>query len=752
MRTCPNCRQPVEDDQTFCPSCMSPITHIPNIVAVCRFCGKPLDPETRCCTGCGRSGDAIEDSADRWKTGPLFTGPEVENEAAPVPAAPAQPVKKTSRAVPAPPAKKPLRPVPTPPAKEPRRAAPRQENEVTYVDPSVKPEKKRTVKKWLPILLSVAGGTALAVALILLVPTLTAPKRTETESDRTAYADESNSDEALTASTEMASVTEVEPATADTTAQQTTDAASSTPAVTDAQTSVSSAAPSGPSPAAVSDTTRPKETPSSSTEGPTSPQQPQSVSVANVVGKTQEEAFRTLYSQGFGVNIESTYSSTVAKGKVVKQQPASGTLKPGAIVTIYISEGPEPPTSAVVANVVGKTQSDAVNTLQGQGFTVIVEPVYSDSVAKGRVVRQQPASGSLKLGASVTIQISNGPKPADPPTTAAVANVVGKTQSDAVATLQGQGFSVTVESTYSSSVAKGKVVSQQPASGTLKLGASVTIYVSNGPQPVTVSFNANGGTAAYASKSVTPGETYGDLPFAAKDYCNFEGWYTSDGTRVTPSARVSSTGSHTLTARWTDKPNSGWVRESAMPAGAMVIDAKYTYTVHETKTTGSASEAGWIQSGKEVSGWSDWQGPVTTKPTDASLDVKSEEYTVSTKTLYKYSRYISDDKSITGPTKGYWGLGEYKRYCGNLEETKWLDRAFNNTGAEGKYQKYKDPKGEYKWTWYNQVTQKEETKGTRWYYREPVYSYSYYRDVDGESASLPGGATNVVKWVIYRER
>ena len=171
MRTCPNCRQPVEDDQTFCPSCMSPITHIPNIVAVCRFCGKPLDPETRCCTGCGRSGDVIEDGADRWKTGPLFTGPEAVNEAAPAPAAPAQPVKKTSRAVPAPPAKKPLRPVPTPPAKEPRKAAPRQENEVTYVDPSAKPEKKRTVKKWLPILLSVAGGTALAVALRYLYTT-----------------------------------------------------------------------------------------------------------------------------------------------------------------------------------------------------------------------------------------------------------------------------------------------------------------------------------------------------------------------------------------------------------------------------------------------------------------------------------------------------------------------------------------------------------------------------------------------------
>ena len=69
----------------------------------------------------------------------------------------------------------------------------------------------------------------------------------------------------------------------------------------------------------------------------------------------------------------------------------------------------------------------------------------------------------------------------------------------------------------------------------------------------TVSFDANGGTVSPTSKTVTNGETYGDLPTATRSSYSFDGWFTSvsGGTQITSSTTVDLTADRTLYAHWT---------------------------------------------------------------------------------------------------------------------------------------------------------------------------------------------------------
>ena len=69
---------------------------------------------------------------------------------------------------------------------------------------------------------------------------------------------------------------------------------------------------------------------------------------------------------------------------------------------------------------------------------------------------------------------------------------------------------------------------------------------------ITISFDANGGSADSDATLATFGDTYGELPEASRENYTLDGWYTyaSGGIKVTETTKVIKPLDHTLYARW----------------------------------------------------------------------------------------------------------------------------------------------------------------------------------------------------------
>jgi eukaryotic-like serine/threonine-protein kinase len=135
-----------------------------------------------------------------------------------------------------------------------------------------------------------------------------------------------------------------------------------------------------------------------------------------------------------------------------------------------------------VANVEGFTKDGATTALTNQRFKAAFKDGYSQTVAQGVVISQDPAPGALATpGATVTVTISQGPQPVQ------LQDVTGKTFDAARSVLAGQGFIVNQQQASSDTVAQGVVISQNPAANAqAPKGSTVTLTVSTGPTQVTV--------------------------------------------------------------------------------------------------------------------------------------------------------------------------------------------------------------------------------------------------------------------------
>ena len=204
---------------------------------------------------------------------------------------------------------------------------------------------------------------------------------------------------------------------------------------------------------------------------------PHKATIPSAKGVTVD-AYRTqLEALGFAVVIGAQhYDLTVPDGYVLKVSPDPGTvLKKGETVTVTPSLGPPP---VPVPSVVGKTLADATRLLQKAGFVVpdTHKERYDKVVPVGSVVAQSPATGNAPKGSDVTLVTSKGPPPVGVP------DVVGRTQDSATAKLHAAGFTVSSETAFSDSVAKGRVISTSPGGGLqAPFGSDVKLKVSLGP-------------------------------------------------------------------------------------------------------------------------------------------------------------------------------------------------------------------------------------------------------------------------------
>ncbi len=198
------------------------------------------------------------------------------------------------------------------------------------------------------------------------------------------------------------------------------------------------------------------------------------VQVPDLKGKSADDAQKALDAVGLsGKQGDTVYSDDVDEGKVASQDVSAGDkANKGDTIVYHLSKGSE---QVSIPNVQGMGQSNATSKLENAGFTVKVATKESSDVEKG-VVISQDKTGTAKKGDTITITVSSGTSSVDVP------NVVGKTEADAKKAIEAANLKWDTQTQTSSTVAKGSVISQTPASGkSVTKNTVITLVISGGP-------------------------------------------------------------------------------------------------------------------------------------------------------------------------------------------------------------------------------------------------------------------------------
>lgn len=141
-------------------------------------------------------------------------------------------------------------------------------------------------------------------------------------------------------------------------------------------------------------------------------------------------------------------------------------------------QGPTNTTGGIsVVSVEGLTYDDAYKALTDQELLVLRVFEKSDTVEEGFVIRQEPAAGTAVVANTpITLYVSAGKDEIQIP------NLVGMTEADAVANLQGMQLVVgTITVVESPTVPEGNVIATDPPSGQKVVpGSTVNLVLSNG--------------------------------------------------------------------------------------------------------------------------------------------------------------------------------------------------------------------------------------------------------------------------------
>jgi beta-lactam-binding protein with PASTA domain/tRNA A-37 threonylcarbamoyl transferase component Bud32 len=205
------------------------------------------------------------------------------------------------------------------------------------------------------------------------------------------------------------------------------------------------------------------------------------IAVEDVSGLTEEDALRAIQAQGLVAIPNRENSDAVDSGLVIRTDPAAGSqVEEGATVTVIISAGIE---QFPVPSLVGLDQTTAVDLILRQGFKLgQVIPDAESTAAPGTVISQEPLGNvTAPAGATVDIVVAAGPE------TVALSDLTDLTERDATAALQSLGLFFEIQTEFSDEVDRGRVIRTTPDAGVeLAIGATVTLVVSDGPEPVVV--------------------------------------------------------------------------------------------------------------------------------------------------------------------------------------------------------------------------------------------------------------------------
>lgn len=125
---------------------------------------------------------------------------------------------------------------------------------------------------------------------------------------------------------------------------------------------------------------------------------------------------------------------------------------------------------------------------------------------------------------------------------------------------------------------------------TVTVSAARTFYAQFTPASYTITFDPGDGELETTTKSVTYGDTYGELPEPTRAGYSFFAWFTEEdgGTQITPETKVDITADQTLYASWIKST----VFSVTVPATLPIIVDQYgqVHTVHASIVNNSSED------------------------------------------------------------------------------------------------------------------------------------------------------------------
>ena len=193
--------------------------------------------------------------------------------------------------------------------------------------------------------------------------------------------------------------------------------------------------------------------------------------------------------------IDEAFSETIPAGQTFDQSTAANdTVRPRQVVHVKVSTGPQP---RQVTNVTGQMIDDVRKQFEDQGIVVATKNEHSETEPVGKVLGQDPNTGQVDKGATITFTVSDGPAPRVIPT------VAGQSQEAATAALNAQQIKVQITEGFSDSVPAGQVSGTSPAAGqSVARGGTVKLIISKGPDLIAIP-SVSGRTVDAATSALT---------------------------------------------------------------------------------------------------------------------------------------------------------------------------------------------------------------------------------------------------------
>jgi eukaryotic-like serine/threonine-protein kinase len=221
---------------------------------------------------------------------------------------------------------------------------------------------------------------------------------------------------------------------------------------------------------------------------------PEMENMPDVTGYNEDSARSLLKDKGFK-NIEVSYeeSDTEPEGTVLSQSPESDEKVTPAQTDVELTVSSGKPTIQVL-NLNGLTKEEVEKYAKDEGLTVEFSSEFSDTVEKGKVIRQDPAAFTeVEKGATITAVLSDGPEP-EPPAEDKKITADIKVNMDK----KGKKEPMNVKIVYSDKNAKNEVFAEEtiseskvyPLTMTVEEGGSAayTVYI-NGKEEKSETFN-----------------------------------------------------------------------------------------------------------------------------------------------------------------------------------------------------------------------------------------------------------------------